>query len=207
MQHLIKKYLTSKKLSFPFSQMKTEAQKADSHKVLISYTSAEEENEKVPASSVPASKTSADFNQSQYLASINQRDWKVTVQEYYAPAFRRGFKLTKPLTKILKNNLINLLGKVNKIRLIEYGKPMIISSGARSKEHNAIVNGATHSTHQSNEGIDIMDVDGSLKQLCVANNNEILKKYDLYMEHPAYTKGWCHLQTRATIRGNRIFIP
>ena len=175
---------------------------------LVIKTAVGKETEKVPINSVPIDKTPTDvgFNQTQYLENLNQKYWKVKVQEYFAPAFRRGFQITTPLNKTLEKNLINLLTKINALR-IEYNKPMNISSGYRSTEHNASVGGATHSTHQSCQGIDIVDGDGSLRRFCIANNNAILKKYNLIMEHPAYTKGWCHLQTSKPKSGNVVFIP
>lgn len=175
---------------------------------LVTEATAGKENEKVPVNSTPIDKTPADvgFNQIQYLENLNQNAWKVKVQEYFSPAFRRGFRITQPLDVNLEKNLIELLTKINVLRL-DFNKPMIVSSGFRSPEHNAKVDGATHSTHQSCQGIDIVDADGSLRRFCIANNNAILKKYNLIMEHPAYTKGWCHLQTRTVKSGNRVFIP
>lgn len=154
------------------------------------------------------SKTPAEvgFNQTQYFKSFNQKSWKVKTQEYFAPALRRGFQITKPLDKTLERNLIDLLTAINALRK-DYGKPMIVSSGYRSPEHNAKVGGATHSTHQSCQAIDIVDADGSLRRFCTNNNNAILKKYNLFMEHPAYTKGWCHLQIKPAKSGNVVFIP
>ena len=175
---------------------------------IVSEATAGKEFEKVPVNSVPIDKTPADvgFNQIQYLENLNQSSWKVKVQEYFAPAFRRGFRVIEPLSKTLESNLIDLLTKINALRL-DFNKPMIVSSGFRSPEHNAKVGGSTHSTHQTCQGIDIIDTDGGLRRFCVANNNAILRKYDLFMEHPAYTKGWCHLQTRKPKSGNIVFVP
>jgi len=182
--------------------------KSSSYNELVTETKAGKRTEKVPFNSVPIDKTPADvgFSQTQYLKNFNQISWKVKVKEYFTPAFCRGFKLTEPLNKTLENNLIDLLTKINALR-IDFNKPMIVSSGYRSPEHNAKVGGVTHSTHQSCQGIDIVDADGSLRRFCIANNNAILKKHGLFMEHPAYTKGWCHLQTRKPQSSNIVFIP
>lgn len=176
--------------------------------ILVSETMARAENKKVRVNSVPIDKTLANvgFNQMQYLENLNQDSWKVKTQEYFAPAFQRGFKITQPLNKDFEKNLIELLTKINALRF-DFNKPMIVSSGYRSPEHNAKIGGATHSTHQTCQGIDIIDTDADLRRFCMANNNEILKKYNLFMEHPAYTKGWCHLQTRKPKSGNAVFIP
>ena len=176
--------------------------------MLVIKAMAGQENEKVPVSSVPTNKSPANvgFNQTEYLKNLNQITWKVKAQEYFTPAFRRGFKLTSTLNKTLENNLINLLSKINALR-IDFDKSMIVSSGYRSTEYNAKIGGATHSTHLTCEAIDIIDLDGALRRFCIANDNAMLKKYNLFMEHPAYTKGWCHLQIRKPHSGNTVFIP
>ena len=180
--------------------------KSSSYNELVTETTAGQvlPNQNIPISSqLPAD---VGFSQTQYLKNLNQISWKVKVKEYFTPAFCRGFKLTEPLNKTFEKNLIDLLTKINALR-IDFNKPMIVSSGYRNPEHNAKVGGATHSTHQSCQGIDIVDADGSLRRFCIANNNAILKKHGLFMEHPAYTKGWCHLQTRKPQSGNIVFIP
>lgn len=176
--------------------------------MLVTKATAGGKTEKVPVNSVPIDKTPADvgFNQIQYFDNLNQTTWKVKTQEYFAPAFQRGFKITQPLNQTLESNLINLLTKINALR-IDFDKPMNVSSGYRSTEYNAKIGGATHSTHLTCEAIDIMDIDGNLRTFCIANNNAMLKKHGLFMEHPAYTKGWCHLQTRKPKSGNIVFIP
>ena len=180
----------------------------NNNQALVIKATAGLENEKVPVSSVPTNKTPADvgFNQMQYLQNLNQSSWKVKAQEYFAPAFRRGFQITQPLNQTFESNLINLLTKINALR-IDFNKPMNVSSGYRSPEHNVTIGGATHSTHLTCEAIDIIDLEGALRRFCIANDNAILKKYNLFMEHPAYTKGWCHLQIIKPKSGNTIFIP
>jgi uncharacterized protein YcbK (DUF882 family) len=186
----------------------TNKKQVNKQDMLVIKASAGKEIEKVPVNSVPIDKTPADvgFNQTQYLNNLNQNSWKVKTQEYFAPAFQRGFKITQPLNQTLESNLINLLTKINALR-IDFNKPMNVSSGFRIPEHNAKVKGVTHSKHLTCEAIDIVDNDGSLRRFCMQNNNAMLKQYGLFMEHPAYTKGWCHLQIRKPKSGNRVFIP
>ena len=52
--------------------------------------------------------------------------------------------------------------------------------------------------------VDIFDpkneIDGAI-------TDQLLIAHELYREHPAATKGWCHLTTRAPHSGNRSFLP
>jgi hypothetical protein len=64
--------------------------------------------------------------------------------------------------------------------------------------------GASKSTHKTGQGVDLYDRSDLLKKWLV-RKPEILIKHGLYMEAPAFTDTWCHLQTRAT--RNRIFYP
>ena len=98
------------------------------------------------------------------------------------------------LTEQIKENANKLLNKVN-LLLAELGyKSCKVSSGWRPPSLNkTITNAAKASAHQTGEAIDL------------------LEKYDLYREDGDFTKGkytnWCHLQTRPTKSGNRIFKP
>jgi hypothetical protein len=123
----------------------------------------------------------------------------ITEQEYL-----KGREVDNPLTEEQKNNMNYLLSVINKIRK-EWGKAMIINSGYRPAEINANVpHAAKSSAHITCQAIDIKD-DGSLYNWIIENN--ILVKYDLYMENRRATRSWVHLQTRATKSGNRIFMP
>jgi hypothetical protein len=178
------------------------------NKILIANTSVGMENEKVPSSSVPASELSTAVSpfHVEYLKSLNKPNWKITIQEYFLPAFKSGFRLTNSIPKECQNTLIKLLDTVNSVRL-EFGKPLTVSSGYRSPEHNIKIGGSKNSAHCTYEAIDLLDKSGDLRRFCMANDCAILKKYGLYMESPVYTKGWCHLTTRVPASGNRIFIP
>lgn len=110
-----------------------------------------------------------------------------------------------PLTLELALNAATLLAGINYLRG-RYGKPLATSSGYRPGRYNKDAHGAENSAHKTCEAIDIRDGDGSFAKWCLANLNE-LEKAGLYMEDPSHTKGWCHLQTRRPISGNRVFIP
>lgn len=108
-----------------------------------------------------------------------------------------------PLTPELESYLAVLLTAINKLRL-DWGKPMIVSSGYRPGPYNVKAGGATHSPHLTCEAVDISDPDGSLDAWCVANQDK-LEAYGLWLEAPASTPTWTHLDTRQ--RTNRIFQP
>ncbi len=102
-------------------------------------------------------------------------------------------------------NLGKLLDALNKFRLI-YGKPMVVSSGYRSPEHNRKVGGAPNSSHLTCEACDFRDASRELSNWCLANL-DVLEECGLYMENPAVTTTWVHLQTRRPGSGKRVFDP
>ena len=109
-----------------------------------------------------------------------------------------------PLSPEFKENMKALLSKLDIVRF-EWGKPLTISSGYRPGRFNQVAGGAKNSAHLSCEAVDVVDATGDLADFL--SNEERLKIYGLYLENPARTPGWCHLQTRATKSGNRIFNP
>lgn len=110
-----------------------------------------------------------------------------------------------PLSQELERNLHNLLIALNKFQKI-YEKPMIVNSGYRPAEFNEIANGAKKSNHTLCLACDFQDLDGKLDKFCVENQN-VLKNLGLFLEHPKWTKKWCHLQIAKPKSGNLIFIP
>ena len=100
-------------------------------------------------------------------------------------------------------NLAVLLQRLNKFRLM-YGKPMIVTSGYRTVEHNKAIGGAKLSRHCVCMACDFADKDGEIKAW-VKDNPEILEICDLYMEDPLVTLTWIHLDTLP--RKTRIFKP
>lgn len=108
-----------------------------------------------------------------------------------------------PLDPIKEANAIELLRRVNGL-LFELGIKADITSGYRPGHWNKKAGGSEKSAHLSCEAIDLKDNFGKIKE---AITIELLKKYDLYMEHPDSTVGWCHLQSRKTRSGKRVFHP
>lgn len=111
-----------------------------------------------------------------------------------------------PLTGLMEVNLKKLLQAVNKLRAA-YNKPMIVSSGYRPAAINATIPGAAKkSNHMACLAVDFADRDGKLAEYCL-NNLKLLEEFGLWMEDPAHTKGWVHLQRVPPRSGNRVFKP
>lgn len=114
-----------------------------------------------------------------------------------------GRDASEPLTQEMFYNLLDLLPRINYIRFL-YNKPLYVSSGYRPPSINKSVGGAKKSSHLLCMAVDFKDFDGKFAEWCLANIDEI-KKAGLYLESPAHTKGWVHLQSRPT--RNNPFIP
>lgn len=96
---------------------------------------------------------------------------------------------------------------------LAFGIKYEISSGFRPSVINAkTMNAAKASYHMKGLAIDILDQNGAFRErftpLTYAPHADLLRKYDLFMEHPAYTGGWFHLDMGARVdRPSRVFIP
>lgn len=104
-----------------------------------------------------------------------------------------------PLTAELEQNLMKLVEAIQKLE-VAYGKPFSVSSGYRPGWYNRAAGGAPGSAHMLCEAVDLHDRDNSIKKWIT---EDILTKYDLYMEDPDKTLTWIHLQVRPT--HSRIF--
>lgn len=85
-----------------------------------------------------------------------------------------------------------------------YGKPMYVNCFYRSVAWDKSKGRSGNSQHCQCRACDFRDTDGALDAWCMANQ-DILAKAGLWLEHPDYTKGWCHLDLKD--RKNRVFIP
>lgn len=105
---------------------------------------------------------------------------------------------------VTKRNLEDLIRKVN---ALGYTPPMRATSCLRSiKDQQRINPKSMGSSHLYGCAVDIGDADGKFKAWCVANKNKLVE-CGLWMEDPASTKTWCHLQSYAPASLNRIFKP
>jgi len=101
-------------------------------------------------------------------------------------------------------NLDDLCRKVN---ALGYVPPMNASSCLRSiKDQQRINPKAMGSSHLYGAAVDIADPTGALAKWILSHKSKLIE-CGLWMEDPAYTKGWVHLQTYAPKSMNRVFIP
>lgn len=115
-------------------------------------------------------------------------------------------------TPRIQENVRKLLRRIN---ALGYEPPMYFSSCLRSKEaHKRIYaeKGIPEdkipwgSAHLRGEAVDIADPDGKLGDWLMINDRKVVEA-NLWVEHPDYTRGWCHLQCVPPKSGKRFFIP
>lgn len=134
----------------------------------------------------------------------------ITIEQYF---MGRDKQFPQELTEEVLNNAVILLEKVNAI-LLELKIPTAkVSSGWRPAAINAnVANSAKKSHHMTGKAIDIFDDKQQSLATKILSQPDLLKKYDLWLEDPAHTKGkntnWVHLDigTRSD-RPLRMFKP
>lgn len=105
-----------------------------------------------------------------------------------------------------------LLSRVNAL-LAELRIPeseIEVASGWRPPSYNALIfNAAPHSLHCAGKAIDIHDdPESPFIAWRIAERPQILHTHDLWMESPAHTRGWVHLDMGPRQeREVRIFLP
>lgn len=123
------------------------------------------------------------------------------------------------LSQEVKDNIAELLSKINKIRVL-WNKPMTVTSGLRSMEHHIdvykdlakqrkvpfdIKKVPMSSAHLKGAAVDISDSDGSLYQWC-QDNKKALEDIGLWCEIKD-DQSRVHFQIYAPKSGNRFFNP
>ena len=107
----------------------------------------------------------------------------------------------------IEAHAVDLLSRVNSL-LAVFGEDRAVNSGWRPPEVNsATPNAALKSKHMTGNAVDLADPEGDLDDWCSENDGSRLIQYGLWMEHPAATKGWCHLQNLPPKSGKRVFYP
>ncbi len=111
-----------------------------------------------------------------------------------------------PTVKLRSEELVD---KVNNL-LTVWGGFTQITSGWRPAEVNAALvisrGAAKKSNHMKGLAVDLLDKAGNLDTWCLANL-KVLEDNGLYLEDPASTEGWCHLQSVPPKSGRRVFKP
>ncbi len=127
----------------------------------------------------------------------------LTLADYW---MGRDTKYPDDLTPAIEANALELLERVN-LLLASFGESRKVNSGWRPPEVNAKTTGAAQkSKHMTGNAVDLADPEGDLDEWCMENPEE-LERLKLWQEHPASTKGWCHLQSIPPKSGKRVFYP
>ena len=133
----------------------------------------------------------------------------ITINAYFTDSANgndRRVKYASDYTSDILLHATHLLQAINAL-LVDLGViSIVVTSGWRPPSVNVAIGGAKSSAHCTGEACDLADAAGTLKRQ-LEDNPDLLIKHDLYMEDPSATKTWCHLQTRATKSGKRIFKP
>lgn len=110
------------------------------------------------------------------------------------------------LTAQIRANAAMTVERANAL-LERFGEVRTVNSGWRPPTVNAATPGAApFSKHMTGEAVDIADPEGDLDEWCLAHQDALVD-IGLWLEHPASTKGWCHVQISPPRSGNRVFYP
>lgn len=127
----------------------------------------------------------------------------ITITDYL---MGRDIRYGAEITHQMWNDAEDLLVRVN-VLLELFGEPRAVTSGWRPAAVNsATPRAAKYSNHVLMRAIDLEDDDGALDEWCLTNEEQ-LAELGLWLEHPAATKGWCHLQSVPPRSGRRVFYP
>jgi len=127
----------------------------------------------------------------------------ITLADYW---MGRDVWFSRALTPAIRTSAEVTVQRANALLQL-FGEARAVNSGWRPPEINASTPGAAlKSKHMTGEAIDLADPEGDLDEWCF-NNQQDLVSLDLWQEHPASTKGWCHVQTIPPKSGNRVFYP
>jgi Peptidase M15 len=117
----------------------------------------------------------------------------ITVEDYW---MGRDTLFADAMTPEILENAKDLLARVN-LLLTKFGAHPQVRSGWRPPDLNKRTpNAAPNSRHMTGQAIDLDDPDGDLDTWLISGDGyKVLTECGLWMEHPAATKSWCHLQS------------
>lgn len=144
----------------------------------------------------------------------------ITLEQYWKgpDALRRDEAYADEITDAIRANAAHTVDTINKLLAAAAAdgvptaiNPKVNSGWRPSSVNDRTRNAATGSTHLTAEGCDLHDPHGTLDKWCLANL-DVLVAIGLWMEHPGWTDGWCHLQTCPPRRDpaharTRVYIP
>jgi hypothetical protein len=127
----------------------------------------------------------------------------ITLEDYF---MGRDKLFPAELTEEMWGNAVTTIERANRL-LERAGLQRGVNSGWRPASVNAVVrNAAKRSKHIHCLAIDIDDDDDALDAWCV-ENLDVLAEIGLWLEHPASTPRWCHVQIVPPRSGKRVFNP
>lgn len=123
----------------------------------------------------------------------------------YSPAIEREALRTIELT----NKVLNAAQAAGVTLERNPRTRSLVSSGWRPPAINESTPGAAvRSLHMTGQAIDLYDPDGDLDDWLLSDSGQTaLAQVGMWLEHPAATKGWAHLQTMPPRSGRRVFYP
>jgi hypothetical protein len=85
----------------------------------------------------------------------------------------------------------------------------LVSSGWRPPQINRQVKGAApKSKHMTGEAVDLYDPEGDIDNFLMSGQGQrVLASLGLYIENPACTKSWSHIQIVPPRSQSRVFYP
>lgn len=121
------------------------------------------------------------------------------------PAIEREAHRTVGLVNAMLSRA--MLAGVHTVSNPRTGTP--VSSGWRPPVVNAGTPGAAvNSKHMTGQAVDLYDPDGDIDDWLMSTAGQaVLAELGLWLEHPAATKGWAHLQTVPPRSQRRVFYP
>ena len=127
----------------------------------------------------------------------------ITLDDFY---MGRDVTYASELTDELRANAVVTVARANAL-LAAFGQDRKVNSGWRPAAVNAATPGAApFSQHMLCRAVDLSDPEGDLDNFLFSCTQNLLDLV-LWMEHPASTKGWCHVQTVPPKSGNLVFYP
>jgi len=138
----------------------------------------------------------------------------VTLDDYwmgrdvgYADELTETIARNAAVTVARVNHLLDAMAADGVHAECKAGTASPVASGWRPVEINARVPAAVpDSPHICGAACDLYDPRSALDDWCLEHLT-VLAELDLWLEHPEYTEGWCHVQIVAPRCGSRVFRP
>ncbi len=137
--------------------------------------------------------------------AFERQDQPLTLQDYF------GAAVLVAMNKTMRDNATFLLTHVNRL-MRQFGQNRRVLLGFAptpdrifdAEQYMAFL----PSRHQTAEAVDLADPEGDLDQWLL-DNQKLLESCGLWVEHPATTRGHCHLQCAPPKGGTRrrVFYP